>query len=433
MKIKDNFLASMVFLFLLFTITFLGCSSGGGDSPPSPPPPSPSIQLFPSSYDFGIVTPGNDALPLEVKIANNGSALLTLSDITLSDEANFALNLNGGSSPCGLAPWTIDAGDNCTLVIDFTPTDFLSFNADLTIESDDSAAPTINLPLSGISDSSIAELNVQIAQVVPDCPGAVTAYVSVVDQGGNPVTSLTETNFSVIEDTVNLGAPTEASFVSDVAAPVPISVALVMDYSGSITDIEDTVLDMQDSVKSFVDEMGNNDETEIIKFATLKEVVQPFTSDKVALKAAVDAPWDGGRGTVLYDAVYQAIQDVAARANDRKAVIVITDGSDTQSEKILTDVINLGKDNGVPVFAIGLGDLDAEILGQMANGTGGQYISALSSDNLKTIYLQLARVFYNDQYVLNYTSGAAAGAVQLTIGAELNGVTGNDTTEFTCP
>lgn len=433
--IKNRFLSSMLILFLLFPISFLGCGGGGGGGDDNtPPPPSQSIQLFPSSYDFGTITPGIESLPLEVKISNNGSTLLTLKDITLSDTDNYKLDLDGGSSPCGSASSTIAVGDECTLEIDFTPTDFGIFSATLTIESDDSVALTIDLDLAGANDDGISELNVIINQVVFKCPeNEVTAYVSVTDQGGYPVTTLTADNFSVTEGIADPVVPTNVTFVSDGLA-VPISVVLLMDYSGSITEYEDAQKDMEESLKTFIDEMGNDDETEIIKFDDIWEVVQPFTSDKDVLKAVIDTPWDNGEDTVLYDAVYKALQDLETTDNVRKAVIVITDGTDSDSTLGIADVIDLGKDSGVPIFAIGLGNLDEEVLEQMADDTGGKYYQALTSDNLKTIYNQLASILYYDQYVLTYTSEEAGTTADLLIEATLNDAEGNDTKEITtCP
>lgn len=119
--IKGNILASIVILFLLLPIAFIGCSGGGSDYAPGSSV-SPSIQVLPSSYDFGIVTEGNSAAPLEIEITNDGSAELNVSDIALSDTNNFALDLNGGSNPCNTASLTIPAGDNCTAEVDFQPT-----------------------------------------------------------------------------------------------------------------------------------------------------------------------------------------------------------------------------------------------------------------------------------------------------------------------
>ena len=112
-------LRSLFILILLLPIVFLGCSSSGGDAPA--PVPSPSIRVLPSSYNFGVVTPGNSPAPLEVEIQNNGSLALTVSGITLSDTINFNLDLNGGSNPCNKTSPTIAAGGNCTAEVDFVP------------------------------------------------------------------------------------------------------------------------------------------------------------------------------------------------------------------------------------------------------------------------------------------------------------------------
>ena len=312
------------------------------------------------------------------------------------------------------------------------------------ISSNDSNNLTINVPLSGIRDDAVSELNVRINQVEStSCPiPMVTAYVSVTDQGGYPVTTLTVYDFLITEVSGYVGFPTEASFVSDVSAT--ISVALVMDYSLSITGSQDSVDDMQESVDSFVDNLGKDDDAEIIKFATTIAVAQDFTSDKNLLTDAITTPLDVGIHSALYDAVVKAVNDTALSLKDRKAVVVITAGTDDDgsgsplSTNNLNDVINYANGTGVPIFTVGVGGkINSAVLQQMANDTGGQFYSAATSDNLRNIYNQLASILFQDQYVLTYNSGLVAGkTANLTIKAtELtSGVTGNDTKEITpCP
>lgn len=429
--IKENISASIVILFLLLSIAFIGCSPNFADNPEDSSL-SPSIKVLPYSYEFGIVTEGNSTAPLEIEITNDGSAKLKVSDIALSDTNNFALDLNGGSNPCNTASLTISAGGKCTAEVDFQPTSNASFDVNLTIKSNCPDNSTLNVPLSG-SHEPLSELNAQISQV-ETCPGpAVTAFVSVADQAGYPVTTLTKNDFSVIENGIQIvDAPTSVSFVYNTAT---ISVALVMDYSGSITKIKDAVDDMEESVASFVNEMGADDEAEIVKFGNIVEVVQDFASDKDDLKAAIYALWDNDSSTSFYDAVWQAVDDTAARLKDRRAVIVITDGEDTMSSKGFEDVINHATDNGVPIFTVALGQADISILQQMADDTGGQVYQATNSDNLRNIYQQLADVLFHDQYILTYTSGLGAGVTaDLTIEATLLAIEGNDTREITsCP
>jgi len=435
---KGRISMALGILLLLFPIAFLGCSGGGSSSSSgNNSSTSPSIQVLPSAYDFGSVTPDNSPAPLEVEIINNGSAELIVSDIALSDLLNFDLDLSGGSDPCGTPILTIAEENSCTLEIAFTPQSFDSVSTTLNISSNDPNTPIFSVPISG-SQEEVLELNVTINQVQTEgtCPGAtITAYVSVLDQGGYPVAGLLAANFTITE-----GAnppidpdPDDVSFVEEVDSS--ISVALVMDYSGSITDIQDAVDDMEESAASFIGQLGANDEGEIVKFDSEFEVVQDWTSDKDLLTAAIYAQWDKGRDTVLFDATWKAIDDTALRQKDRKAVIVITDALMDISIKDLDDVIDHANDNNVPIFTVGLGELDISILQQMADDTGGQFYEAITSDNLKTIYDQVAEVLFEDQYILTYVSGLGDGTTgDLTIQATSGAIEGQDTKEITpCP
>lgn len=407
-------------LLLAFTLPYAygGCSGGGGsggsDSSKSSKQVSPSKQVLPSEHNYGIVTLANMPAPLEVKIKNNGSANLAVSDIFLSDPDNFKLDLNGGSNPCNTSFPTITVGDVCSVEVAFEPTVAGSFNAALTINSNDNDNPSFRVNLSGIFEA-ISDLTVRINQVETDlnCPAAqITAYVSVTDQGGYPVTNLTESNFTVFEDDSKMDL-TDFSFVSQVFKP--ISVAIVLDYSGSITREEENVVDMQEAAAEFIDQFGGADEAEIVKFATDVEVMQAFTSNKDLLHTAIITNADIGAWTALYDGVWQAVDDTASRVKDRKAVIVMTDGVDVgpdgnqMSSKEISDVIDYANDSGIPIFTIGVGNFDTAVLEQMAEDTGGQFYKSDTLDNLRTIYRQLAELLFENQYILDYDSALGAG------------------------
>ena len=394
-----------------------------------------SVQAVPLVYDFGIVTIGNTPVPLEAKIQNNGPSIIKISNFTLSDTENFTLDLNRGSNPCSSMSPTIGAGDNCTVEIHFNPQFSALFDANLQIISNDSSNSTVNIQLRG-SCEPITSMHVQINQVESDmqCPAArITAYVSVIDQGGYAVVGLLENNFAVYEN-VNLVNLFDFSFVSLVTAP--ISIALVMDYSGSITSNPEVVSDMEDAAVYFVEQLEGDDEAEIIKFATEVEIAQEFTSAKNLLTEAIYNPADNGHDTSLYDAAWQAIDDTASRFKERKAVIVFTDGEDTSSNRSLGDVIVHANDQNIPIFAIGLGDIDHNALQQMANDTGGVFFESGTSDNLRNIYAQLADVIFKNQYVLEFPSSMEVGeTADLKIEASISQtVTDDDLSKITpCP
>ncbi len=179
--IKGRMLVSICILFILLPIVFFGCGSreeSGGEAT------SPSIQVSPSAFDFGIVTSGHTPAPLVVTITNNGSEGLNVFDISLSDTDNFALDLTGGSNPCTSASPILAVGGKCDSEVAFQPTQTGAFSATLDITSDDHDTPTFQLQLSGTIEE-LSSLNVTINQVISDkaCPTAtITAYVSVTDQ-----------------------------------------------------------------------------------------------------------------------------------------------------------------------------------------------------------------------------------------------------------
>ena len=218
----------------------------------------------------------------------------------------------------------------------------------------------------------------------------------------------------------------------------PIAIAAVMDYSGSLTDQTVAFADMKNGFSSLFSSLRATDLGEVLKFDNEIEVVQSFTSDKAALLAAIAAPFDKGRATKLYDAVFQAVEDTAVNANYRRAVIVATDGREEGptpgvpfSTHSLTEVINNAVSKKVPVFTIGIGSLiDRGVLQQMATATGGLYYEANTSQNLANIYQQLSSVLYEKQYTLTFNQlPIGVGVVSsLTVAANFLGITGNAVT-----
>jgi Ca-activated chloride channel family protein len=433
---------AVAMLFMVIAVT--GCGGGGdgdsGGSTPAPPVARPAIQVLPATYDFGKVTASNSPAPLEVTIKNNGTAALNVSTISFGvpSDSSFTLGLNGGSKPCGSGSPTVAVADSCTFQVRFQPAGTGSFAANLQISSDDRSSPLIGLSIAGTSEP-VAALSVRINQLETACPtNEATAYVSVTDQGGYPVPGLQLSNFSITEENVSLFIK---SFSSVDVVYKPIAIAAVMDYSGSLTDQPVAIADMKNGFSSLFSSVRANDIGEIVKFGSEFEVVQPFTSDKAALLAAISAPFDKGSNTRLYDAVFQAVDDTAVNANYRRAVIVATDGEDAGptagvpfSNRSLVEVINNAVNKKVPIFTIGLGaSVNRAVLEQMATTTGGLFYEANTSQNLANIYQQLSSILYEKQYTLTFNQlvRGVGSRSNLAVGANFLGLTGNAVTTIT--
>ena len=173
-----------------------------------------------------------------------------------------------------------------------------------------------------------------------------------------------------------------------------------------------------------------------MKFAANITLVQPFTDNSEDLMLAIDKPFTGTLDkTLFFDSTYQAIDLLASNAiNERRAVIVITDGIDEGSNYNLMEAIEHANENGIPVFTVGLGNSYAFTLQTLADETGGQYFAAPTSSDLEAIYLKIAEILSN-QYVIVYQS-PSFGGFTITIDAAIdnNGMQGEDTKSVdSCP
>jgi VWFA-related protein len=407
MKLSKKLLLLCTSLLIVAGMTGMLVGCGGGSSSNSPSNnQTGNLELSKSTYNFGNVTLGN-AATLSVIISNTGTKDLSITQLTLSDNSNFAIDPSG---PC-----TVAAGLNCTFNITFSPTVEGSYSETLNIASDDADTPTATVTLTG-EGKTISTYSVVLNQVETDCSkGTVTAYISVTDQEGFAVTGFTVDDFTISEDG---GAPIVPASVDYAdTTSFPLSVAVLMDYSGSAYNVPNLIEVIEDSVSSFVGALGAADKAEIIKFASSVQTTQAFTTDQTLLDSAIyEVPVGIGNETVLYDALYQGIEDAAAQTT-RRAVLALTDGrdSDPGSTHTLNDVINLGKDLGVPVFTVGVGkNVYIDDLTQIAAETGGQFFDSPDMDRLQTIYSQLSEIL-NNQYILTYTSAGTGADVNTVV------------------
>ena len=395
-------------------LALAGCGGSSTDVTVRPPPPTASITLTPASFDFGTVTEGNlGELPARrFLIRNVGTASYDVSSIRLEGQnpTAFALDVGSGVDPCGAAVRTLGPGGSCGVDVRFSPATFGTFSAALVVQSNDPVSSSVNAALQG-RYAEVEEVTVTVSQI-DACPRELpaSAYVSVTDQGGFPIRNLGLPDFALMEG----GQAFALNAVNTVGnATSSISLSIVMDYSGSITDFPDAVVNMEEAASILVNKLGANDEADIIKYSgNVKFMLDGFTSDKDVLLAAIAEDPALPGGTATYDATAAAVERTRPRTKDRKAVIVLTDGEDTSSSpgSDLASTIEIALDGDVPVYTVGFGNVDALQLGSLAAETGGIYYEPAASDNLAAVYQQLANLLFDDQYVLSYVSAVPTGA-----------------------
>jgi Ca-activated chloride channel family protein len=178
----------------------------------------------------------------------------------------------------------------------------------------------------------------------------VTATVS--DATGRFVSGLTKDDFTVFED----DRPQEISYFS--ADRVPVSLGLIVDTSGSMAG--EKMDDAKSALNRFVyDLLDERDEVFLYRFSDHPMFIQGWTSDRDSISRAIARIMPNG-GTALYDAVLEAAPYAATGHNQKKALVLITDGNDTSSIASLRDVRDRLRDGEVLVYAVGIDGDEAD-------------------------------------------------------------------------
>lgn len=160
----------------------------------------------------------------------------------------------------------------------------------------------------------------------------VRVNVGVVDTRGRSITSLNRSNFTIYED----GVKQEIS--SFVAAPAGFSVVMMLDMSGSTKSFRQNI---QMAAGRFLDALHPDDRLSVIEFYSKVNVLNDFTTDRRTAYHSI-AVANGSGDTDLYKGLMLALDKLAVEKNRRKAIVVLTDGVDTDAQdldrKLLSDL-----------------------------------------------------------------------------------------------
>ena len=201
----------------------------------------------------------------------------------------------------------------------------------------------------------------------------VNVVFTAIDRKGRPVHDLKMGDFQIYE---NKELQTIEYFSAlGKASDVPLTIALLIDTSGSVKD----KLDFEKATAAeFFKEVlrPNKDLALIIQFDADVNLVQDFTQKQDDLLNALDS-LKAGNSTALYDAVFLAAEEKLRKEVGRKVMVVITDGEDTSSRMRKEDAIQAAQKNDVLIYGIGVqGEeygTNFGVLKKFAEETGGAF------------------------------------------------------------
>ncbi len=236
----------------------------------------------------------------------------------------------------------------------------------------------------------------------------VLVPVTVTDPRGAVVANLRRSDFLVTEEK----QPQEiASFWHETA---PISLGIVVDLSGSMTNKMDRV---QAAVESVVANLEEDDEAFVVTFADRPRLQVGFTSDPAALWSAL-ASSEAAGSTSLYDAIALAVRQMRGASRRRRTLFVISDGGDNHSRMSERELRGLLDEADIQIQAIGIHEHptatppSAEeqrgpwVLDDVAKMTGGQHYIVGDARELPRLAGEISLALH-DRYVLGYKPSPA--------------------------
>jgi len=223
--------------------------------------------------------------------------------------------------------------------------------------------------------------------------------------GSQLVQNLKRDNFQVYEDGV------KQNIVSFQHSDLPVSIALVVDNSGSMSKKRPSV---NKAALDLVGASNPQDEAFVVNFSDEAYIDQEFTSAVSKLRDGLSHIESRG-GTALYDAVVASADKLVADGKRPKQVlIIITDGEDNASTLTLEQTIRRVQElSGPEIYSIGLlfGDemSHAEArharraLEMLSTETGGIAFFPKSIEQVDEIAAEVARDI-RSQYTIGYHS-----------------------------
>lgn len=383
----------LVITLLAFVISGCGSSGDGGGNT------NAATDVREITVPFGDVVLDHVS-DQPVLLNNNGSTTLNIGQIDLVNSLTPPFSIIEDNCS-GIS---LTSSGSCMLQFRFAPTQEQGAYSDtFFIPSND---PSRDIGVVYLNGEALA-LNVSINQAVKDCPNStIKLYMTIANRFDDPELLVPQADVSLFENGNQL-----LNFRFSNSVSSNLSVVLALDYSGST---EAVIEEIEKAAFVFIENLeldSGTDEAAIIKFSRTAQPAQvSFTDNQLSLEAQMNTPFTGDRtGTILFDVVAQSAKETATFArNDRQAIVVISDGRDFYSETSLREAIDIALENGVPVFTIGIGNVNVARMQPLADETGGQFFIVDNSSELTGIYEKISSILTN-QYVIEYTTSPSGG------------------------
>jgi Ca-activated chloride channel family protein len=252
-----------------------------------------------------------------------------------------------------------------------------------------SPSPAQQQQQTGEEDDGVVRVNTDL----------VILNVTVVDGAGKYAHGLRGSDFKLFED------GQEQSIASFTTEETPFAAAVLLDTSGSM---ENRISVARSAAIRFLDGLRSDDVAAVYHFDSKIEQVQEFSFSRDLADMAFGLKAKGL--TVLNDAVLRAAQDLSGRTESRRAIVVLSDGGDTNSKASLDKALNSALAANATIYSVDMSSptstpsdrmKGAAALRGMALKSGGRYVESPGGQALRDAFASIVEELSN-QYTITY-------------------------------
>src|SRR5579872_954171 len=250
----------------------------------------------------------------------------------------------------------------------------------------------------------------------------VNIYFNVKDKHGALIPGLTQNDFQLFED----GKDQTIKYFT-ASSDQPLTLGIMLDTSPSQANV--LGIEKMVGVQFLRDVMRTKDEAFLVSFDVDVSLLQDFTNRVSDIRNAMEkAHINGGgvmmpgtaggpipishpKGTLLYDAIYLAGNEILSKEVGRKAMIILTDGEDFGSKMKLKDAVEAAQKADAIVYVLLIADRGGMYQGfgegemsRVAAETGGRVVNVGNNqDKLRQAFDEISKEL-RSEYAIGYKS-----------------------------
>lgn len=250
----------------------------------------------------------------------------------------------------------------------------------------------VNALVARAQDDDVVRVNTEL----------VVLNITVTDSAGQYVKGLKAKDFKIYEDGVEVTQDMISSFSLHES---PYAAVVLLDSSGSM---EARFSLARSAAIRFLDGLRPEDVAAVYRFDSKVERVQEFSGGRDLAPMAYAIRAKGM--TTLNDAIVEASKTLAERAEQRKAIVILSDGMDTFSKASSEKAVESALAVGASIYAVDMSTLEvagtttrqsAASLKGFAEKTGGRFIATPGGPALRDAFTGIADEL-GHQYTIAY-------------------------------